>query len=85
MGSHPVRAPDFAFIGPAYLISKLLRTLISPNAWLLTNTSVPIFSHNFLQKNSGWGGGGGGGVYYTSPSIPILIKYKQEGVGIRVK
>ncbi len=26
----------------------------------------------------------GGGVYYTRPSLPISIKYKQEGVRIRV-
>jgi hypothetical protein len=28
---------------------------------------------------------GGWGVYYTRPSLPILITYKQEGVGIPVK
>jgi hypothetical protein len=41
-----------------------------------------IFSHNFPQKNSGWGGGG---VYYSHPSLPISIRYKQDGVRIQVK
>jgi hypothetical protein len=44
-----------------------------------------IFSHNFPQKNSGWGGGGVGGVYYTCPSLPISISINKEDVRIRVK
>ncbi len=31
------------------------------------------------------GGGGGGVEYYTRPSLPILIMFKEEGVRIRVK
>jgi hypothetical protein len=61
MGSHPVRAPDFEFVGPAYWIpvSELLRTLISPNAWPLTNTSVPnILAQLSAEKQ--WVEGGGG-------------------------
>ncbi len=82
-------------IGHAYWIWEPLRPLISRNARLSTNRSgrnilAPaeysraggIFSHNFLQKNSGWGGGG---MYYTCPSLPIAIKYKKEPVGIRAR
>jgi hypothetical protein len=42
--------PNFAHWAP-------LRTLISRNTRLSTNRRCLIFSHNFPQKNSGWGGG----------------------------
>jgi hypothetical protein len=75
--------PDFAFIGPpAYWIREPLRSLNSRNTRPLTNRSVPnILAQLSAEKQ--WVGGGG--VYYTLPSLPILIRYKQEGVGIRVK
>jgi hypothetical protein len=52
-------------------------------AWIQMTSNSAESKHfcNFPQKNSGWGGGG---VYYTRPSLPISIKYKQEGVGIWV-
>ncbi len=74
MGSHPVRETRLCIYRPC-LLTTLGRRQIGASR---------IFSHNFPQKNSGWGGGGGG-VYYTRPSLPISIKYKQEGVRIRVK
>jgi hypothetical protein len=36
------------------------------------------------KKQVGGGGGGQGGVHYARPSLPISIKYKQEGVRIWV-
>jgi hypothetical protein len=79
MGSHPVRETRLCIYRPC-LLATLGRRPIG---------ACQIFSHNFPQKNkNSGGGGGGGGVYYTRPSLPISpisIKYKQEGVRIRVK
>jgi hypothetical protein len=67
-----VRPTDGLFI-PAVRGTKLcIYRLISRNARLSTNRSEP-------RKTVG------GGVYYTRPSLPISIMYKQDGAGIRVK
>ena len=51
---------------------------------MYANRSMPnILAQLSVEKQ--WVGGGGGGVYYTRPSLPMEIKYKQEGVRIRVK
>jgi hypothetical protein len=55
---------------------------MSRNARPSTNRSMPnILAQLSAEKQ--WVGDGG--VYYTRPSLPISIKYKQEGVGIQVK
>ncbi len=55
------------------------------NAQPSTNRSVPNIVAQLSAEKQWVGGGGCGGVYYTRPSLPILIKYKQQGVRIRVK
>ncbi len=49
---------------------------------LSTNRSGPNILVTFGRKTGGWGGRG---VYYACPSLPISMKYVQEGVRIRVK
>ncbi len=71
MGSHPVRETRLCIYRPCFL-TTLGRQPIG---------ACRIFSHSFPQKNSGWGCGG---EHYTRPSLPILIKYKQESVRIQV-
>jgi hypothetical protein len=80
MALHPVRETRLCIYRPCLLDREPLRTLISRNAatdqWERAEYSRTTFRRQTV--------GGGGGVYYTSPSLPIFIKYKQEGVGIRV-
>ncbi len=54
--------PNFAFIDPAYWIREPQRTLISCNARLSTNRSMPNILAQ-LSSEKQWVGGGG--VYYT--------------------
>jgi hypothetical protein len=59
-----------------------LKALLTRNARPSINRSVPnILAQLSAEKQ--WVGGGGG-LYYTRPSLPISITYKQEGVRIRV-
>ncbi len=52
------------------------KALISGNAWLSANRSGQNILAQ-LSKEKQWVGGKGG-VYYTRPSLPIVIKYKLE-------